>query len=61
MSDGKSPATAAAPFPDKLTIRRVANGWIIQPGPGGDEYTHIAATPDDLAKHVNLWAKAQLK
>lgn len=50
-----------APFPDKMTIRRVANGWIIQPGSGTDEITHIAATPDDLAKHVAHWAKAQLQ
>lgn len=51
----------ASPFPDKLTIRRVANGWIIQPGSGADEFTHVAATPEDLAKHVSLWAGAQLK
>ena len=50
----------APPFPDRLTIRRVANGWVIQPGIGTDEITHIAATPDDLAKHISLWAKAQL-
>ena len=46
--------------PDVLTIRRVANGWIILPGttePG--EFTHIAASPEQLASHVERWAKAQ--
>lgn len=52
--------TISAPFPDKLTIRRVANGWIIQPGAGADEFTHVAATPEDLGEHVVSWAKAQL-
>ena len=49
------------PFPDKLLIRRVANGWIIQPGLVGtsDEFAHIAVTPKDLAKHVQAWAEAQ--
>lgn len=46
---------------DRLTLRRVANGWIIAPGPGADEFTHIAATPDDLAEHVKKWAAAQIQ
>lgn len=58
MSNYES-STTTKPHPDKMTIRPVANGWIIQPGSGADEYTHIATSPDDLAKHVLLWAKAQ--
>lgn len=45
---------------DTLTIRRVANGWVITKGRGANEFTHIAATPDDLAKHVSAWASAQI-
>lgn len=52
--------TAAAPFPDRLTIRRVANGWIIAPGPGADEFTHVATSPSELADHVLKWAQRQL-
>jgi hypothetical protein len=51
--------TPPTPFPDRLTIRRVANGWIIELGRGNDEFVHVAATPDDLANHVRKWAKAQ--
>ncbi len=51
---------AEAPFPDTLTIRRVANGWVVHPGRGCDEMTHVYSTPDELAKHVAHWAKAQL-
>lgn len=54
MTD-RPPATT-----DSLTIRRVANGWIIAPGPGANEFTHVALTPADLAKHVAAWADAQI-
>lgn len=48
---------------DEITVRHVANGWIILLGGGHgsiNEHTHIAATPEDLAKHVKAWASAQL-
>lgn len=45
---------------DSLTIRRVANGWIIAPGPGANEFTHVAQTPAALAEHVAKWASAQV-
>lgn len=45
---------------DKLTLRRVANGWIIEPGPGAAEFTHVATTPAELAAHVSAWATAQI-
>lgn len=46
---------------DTLTLRRVANGWVIQPGTVGlSEFTHIAATPEDIAEHVIAWAQAQI-
>jgi hypothetical protein len=45
---------------DTLTIRRVANGWIMAPGPGANAFTHVALTPADLAKHVAAWAAAQI-
>jgi hypothetical protein len=44
---------------DSLTIKRVANGWVISPGPGTVEFTHVAKTPAELATHVTHWAKAQ--
>lgn len=46
---------------DMITIRRVVNGWVILPGPHAclTDFTHVAVTPDDVAKHVTLWAKAQ--
>jgi hypothetical protein len=46
---------------DRLTIVRVANGWVIQPGAAGtNDFTHIAATPNELAEHVRKWAEAQI-
>lgn len=46
---------------DTLTMRRVANGWVISPGMGFcTEFTHVATTPADLAKHVEAWASAQI-
>lgn len=51
----------APPFPDKILIRRVSNGWIVQPGAGSDEVTHVYAKPNDLAQHVQTWAERQLK
>lgn len=45
---------------DVLTLRRVANGWVILPGTASvGEFTHVATTPTDLAKHVEDWATAQ--
>jgi hypothetical protein len=45
---------------DVITLIRVANGWIIQPGSGaiGGDFTHVATTPAELAKHVEKWASA---
>lgn len=47
---------------DPLSVRRVANGWIIAPGQNINDFTHIhiAATPEDLAEHILKWAKAQI-
>lgn len=43
---------------DAITVRRVANGWIIYPGAAGiaAEFTHIATSPSDVARHVEKWA-----
>jgi hypothetical protein len=43
---------------DLLTIRRVANGWTIAPGPGAQEFVHVATTPKQVAEHVEKWAAA---
>jgi hypothetical protein len=45
---------------DLISVRRVANGWIIYPGgPNADpEFTHIAASPQEVGAHVEKWAKA---
>lgn len=45
---------------DTMTIRRIANGWLLQPGGQLNEFTHIAATPAALAAHVAAWAEAQI-
>jgi hypothetical protein len=46
---------------DILTIKRVANGWVIQPGVSqSNEFTHVAKSADDLAEHVRVWAQAQV-
>lgn len=48
-------------FIDILSIKRVANGWVLLPGcHGPDEFTHVAATPDDVAEYVRSWTLAQL-
>jgi 8-oxo-dGTP pyrophosphatase MutT (NUDIX family) len=48
-------------IPDCLMIRRAVNGWIIFPGGGiSSEFTHIAASPQELATHVQKWAAAQV-
>lgn len=45
---------------DILTIRQVANGWIIQPGANGpNEFTHVAVKPEEVAEHVRRWTQAQ--
>ena len=47
---------------DSITIRRVANGWVIQPGGNSlNDFTHVALTPADVAEHVRKWAIAQDK
>ena len=44
---------------DVITIRRVANGWVIQPGrEGTNEFTHVAQTSHEVADHVLRWAEA---
>lgn len=54
-------ALKEASVADQLTLRRVANGWVILPGGGTiNEFTHVAATPDELAEHVRKWAQAQM-
>jgi len=46
---------------DTLTIRRVANGWVILPGGANlNEFTHVATSPEEVAYHVRNWAEAQL-
>lgn len=45
---------------DVITIRRVANGWVVQPGRGADEFTHVYVMPVGLAEHIQRWAEAQL-
>jgi len=49
------------PFPDRLTVRRVANGWVVHPGLESDEYLHIYSTPEGVAEHVERWAEAQIR
>ncbi len=45
---------------DVLVIRRVVNGWVVTPGQGGvTDFTHVYATPSNLAAHVLAWANAQ--
>lgn len=45
---------------DKITIRRVANGWVMQTGREItlDEFTHVAFTADQVGRHVHAWALA---
>jgi hypothetical protein len=45
---------------DTLTISRVANGWIVAPGQGTQEFTHVYSDPEALAVHVAEWATAQI-
>lgn len=59
MSEARLPPMPY-PIEDQMLIRRVANGWIILPGPGVvTEFTHVAITPKELAEHVACWANAQ--
>lgn len=45
---------------DTMQIRRVANGWVVMLGcRGPNDFTHIAATPEELGEHVRKWAEAQ--
>jgi transcriptional regulator with XRE-family HTH domain len=42
-----------------LTIWRVANGWVVSPGDSHiSRYTHVATNPEDLAEHVERWARS---
>lgn len=44
---------------DQITIKQVANGWVVAPGNGGNaEFVHVFLTPDALAAHVQKWASA---
>lgn len=44
---------------DTISIRRVANGWIIQPGgPGPSPFAHVAMSAEEVAEHVRKWAMA---
>lgn len=44
---------------DTITVTKVANGWIIQPGPiGTNQFTHVAMTPKEVADHIEKWAQA---
>ena len=61
MSDNQKTSAPKPPFPDRLTVRRVANGWTVYAGPGGDEFEHVYVTPDELAKHVLTWAQRQMQ
>jgi hypothetical protein len=45
---------------DVITIRRVANGWIVQPGGVCNDFTHVYADPIALANHIEHWATAQI-
>jgi hypothetical protein len=45
---------------DVITIRRVANGWIVHPGDAFNDFTHVYADPTALAAHIEHWAKAQI-
>jgi hypothetical protein len=56
---------------DRITIQRVANGWILMVGSTAvvqynnqglvfSDTTHVAATPDVLADHVRRWAALQI-
>jgi hypothetical protein len=55
-------AAAARPLADMISITRIANGWLIQPGRSAcpNNFTHIAATPQEAAGHVEKWAKSQM-
>ena len=47
---------------DALTIRRVANGWIIVPSfdnPTASSLTHVAITAEAVADYVMTWAMIQ--
>lgn len=47
---------------DTLTIRRVANGWVIQPGVSSDQqFLHVAVAPEQVAEYVRGWAAAQIE
>ena len=45
---------------DMLTLRRVANGFVIAPN-SANEQIFVANTPSELASHVLMWAEAQVK
>lgn len=45
---------------DTLSIRRVANGWIVMPGGNMSDLVYVATTPQALAKHIETWAEQQV-
>jgi hypothetical protein len=48
------------PYPARaLTIRRVANGWIVEPLRMGDHLVeaHVFNDPHDLGAHVRAWGE----
>lgn len=62
MPDEKAFLDADKMIADHLAIRRVANGWVIDPGARNTaEFMHIATTPSDLGEHVKKWAREHLK
>lgn len=42
---------------ESLTIRQVANGWVIH-GKTPADVLHVAVSPDSLASAVSEWASA---
>lgn len=47
---------------ERLTIVRVANGWVARAGDSitPDEFVHVYTDPLELAAHVKRWAEAQI-
>jgi hypothetical protein len=43
---------------ESVTIRRVANGWVVQSGKALGDFLHVAVTPTALAEYVSGWAEA---
>jgi hypothetical protein len=43
---------------ESVTIRQVANGWVVQSGKTSADMVHVAETPEGLGKWVVGWAAA---